>query len=165
LEIDNQPSTSVSFCRIWKTTPGRNIFLRNANRDCIVFLVALATLSSLSRAPRATPLGAPEGTRVQSITHAQQNMHQSQVLAIYAFPASLLFFTWLFLFGWMAAADTLLPITAIGMLIWTYFEFAKVQKRKAAAGKKQKALGSCSSAKGKCPWTLLYFLLSMYSVI
>merc|ERR1739845_41336 len=62
-----------------------------------------------------------------------------QAIVIYSIPASLLFLTWLFLFGVVPAFDTLLPITAVGMLIWTKIEFDKVNKLKAQAAAMRKA--------------------------
>lgn len=62
-----------------------------------------------------------------------------QAIVIYSIPASLLFLTWLVLFGVVPAFDTLLPITAVGMLIWTKIEFDKVNKLKAQAAAMRKA--------------------------
>merc|ERR1712000_479157 len=62
-----------------------------------------------------------------------------QAIVIYSIPASLLFLTWLFLFDVVPAFDTLLPITAVGMLIWTKIEFDKVNKLKAQAAAMRKA--------------------------
>jgi hypothetical protein len=62
-----------------------------------------------------------------------------QAIVIYSIPASLLFLTWLFVFGVVPAFDTLLPITAVGMLIWTKIEFDKVNKLKAQAAAMRKA--------------------------
>jgi hypothetical protein len=55
-----------------------------------------------------------------------------QALTIYAIPSSALFVTWLVMFGLVPALDALLPIFAIGMLIWTYIEFDKVKRLQAA---------------------------------
>jgi len=70
-----------------------------------------------------------------------------KALVIYSIPASLLFITWFVLFGVFSAFDTLLPITAIGTLIWTYIEFAKVEEHKRKTREKAQREGAVARKK------------------
>lgn len=69
-----------------------------------------------------------------------------KALVIYSLSASVLVVAWFFLFGMVPALDTLLPITAVGMLIWTKIEFDKVNRLKAQTAALRRAKGTSSSS-------------------